>query len=280
MIRLLGAAMMLMLCAALAQTEARAAEATKAAAKPDAKGTKPDAKAAAKPDAKAAAKPDAKGAEATKAAPDAGAAEEGKFKPGTEVEVIGPKDGKPFLAIDEPTLVAYHAKPKTKKIVEGRNIFEVGPGEPSQVVDAKGDHLKIKVMVGPMKNRIGWITADEVRLPPTPEEAAKDVVDGLPLDKRRSIYLDLLRVYIGAENAAEARYPLRRMPPDGDRHNDYWNIRRSVSDEYRKKGVAALAKQLSLTEVVILKIEREGNIGRWPQPDTAGVKGKRAKLGS
>ena len=112
-----------------------------------------------------------------------------KFRPGDEVELVGTKDRPVKLCADEAIFTDYISK--TRKFVLGEEIFSpMGFSIRARVLAAKGDRLQVKILEGHLKDETGWTSPDEVRLRPTPEEARKDVDEGIALTERREIYAE------------------------------------------------------------------------------------------
>ncbi len=185
-----------------------------------------------------------------------------KFRPGDEVELIGPKEMRmPRLYATEAILWAYRSN--TREFVLGEEIFGVSPGDLANVLVDKGDRLQVKVLNGSWKDRIGWIESDEVRLSPTLKDALRDVVDGLTLVERRTIYGDLYRVGMQATFESEHRAPISNLPGSLARHQAVYNAlekegRESLIAKYRRYGI---------DRADLERIDNEGVQKRWPLPD-------------
>ncbi len=193
-----------------------------------------------------------------------------KFQPGDDVELVGPKDGMIFLCADEEIFMEH--KSRSRRFVPGKEIFTVAVSERAIVLEDKGDRLQVKILDGHLKDQSGWISSDEVRLRPTPEEASKDVVEGLALDKRREIYAKLFRIGLLAEDEGFHQIPIIPTEDDlltGPERNAKRN---AIISGVEKKGRASLIvkyRNYNLDEAHLDRIEKEGDEKRWPLPHVA-----------
>jgi hypothetical protein len=184
-----------------------------------------------------------------------------RFPLGTVVELIGPKDGMIFLCADEAVFLEFRSH--TRKFVPGPELFAVSPSAVAEVLADKGDRLIVKVSEGSWKGRIGWIASDEVRLRPTLKDALRDVVDGLTLNERRTIYSDLYRVAMEAKFESDHQAPVNNLPGSFTRHKAAYDAlekegRKSLIVKYRRYGI---------DEADLDRIDKEGTDKRWPLPD-------------
>jgi hypothetical protein len=167
------------------------------------------------------------------------------------------------LDATEAILWAYRSK--TREFVLGEEIFGVSPSVLATVLVDKGDRLQVKVLNGSWKDRIGWIESDEVRLRPTLKDALRDVVDGLTLVERRTIYGELHRVGMQATFESEHKAPRSNLPSSLARH-------KAVYDALQKEGRESLIakyRRYSIDGADLDQIEKEGVEKRWPLPDVA-----------
>jgi hypothetical protein len=184
-------------------------------------------------------------------------------RPGSEVELIGPKEGMIVLSANEAILLDYRSK--TREFVIGEEIFSVSPSAVATVLADKGDRLQVKVLNGSWKDRIGWIASDEVRARPTLKDALRDVIGGLTLDERRTIYGELHRVGMQATFESEHQSPISNLPGSLARH-------KAVYVALKKKGRESLIakyRRYSIDGADLDRIDKEGVEKRWPLPDLA-----------
>jgi hypothetical protein len=175
--------------------------------------------------------------------------------------------------------VFFAYKSKARNFVLGKELFSVYVSTRARVLEDKGDRLQVEILEGPWKGRVGWIASDEVRLPPTPEEASRDVIEGLTLDKRREIYAELHRVGMlaefEAEHQAERQFPmsLSDLPSDPsqakkvmERHTARFQ---ALSHSLEKKGREPLVAKYKIDGAHLDRIDNEGTEKRWPLPEVA-----------
>ena len=139
----------------------------------------------------------------------------------------------------------------------------MSPSDLATVLVDKGDRLQVKVLNGSWKDRIGWIESDEVRLRPTLKDALRDVVDGLTLDERRTIYSELHRVGMQATFEADHQAPVSNLPGSLARH-------KAVYDALEKEGRESLIakfRRYGIDGADLDRIDKEGVEKRWPLPD-------------
>jgi hypothetical protein len=195
----------------------------------------------------------------------AGAPISPRFPTGAEIELIGPREGTPMLCANEEVFLAYRSK--TRNFVAGKEVFGVVWAALAQVLVDKGDRLQVKVVEGPWKDRIGWIASDQVRSPPTPEEAAKDVVDGLTLDKRREIYAQLHRIGMLAEIEGFHQFPIEGAPATFQERTAKRDALISGMEQRGRAYLIAKYKQYGVGSEQLDRIDKEGAAKRWPVPD-------------
>jgi len=180
------------------------------------------------------------------------------------VELIGSKAGIVTLCADEAIFLDYRSK--TRKFVAGEELFMVAVATLAEVLVDKGDRLQIKILEGRRRDRIAWLAPDEARLRPTAEEAAKDVVDRLTLDKRREIYAELFRIGMLAEFEGFHQIPIDGDPVTGPERNAK---RKALIADVEKKGRAPLIskyRQYRIDWAQLDRIDKEGEEKRWPIP--------------
>jgi hypothetical protein len=184
------------------------------------------------------------------------------FQPGAEVELVSTKEMRlARLYATEAILLAYRSK--TREFVLGEEVFAVSPSVLATVLVDKGDRLQVKVLNGSWKDRIGWIESDEVRLRPTLKDAFRDVVDGLTLDERRTIYGELHRVGMEAGFESDRQAPVSNLPGSLARHEAVYN----ALEKEGQKSLIAKYKRLGINEADLDRIDKEGVEKRWPLPD-------------
>ena len=192
------------------------------------------------------------------------------FDLGVEVELVGPSEGMIVLCADESIFVAYRSK--TRNFTPGKELFGVSPSVLATVLADKGDRLQVKVLNGSWKDRMGWISSDEVRLRPTREDASGDVVEGLTLDKRREIYAELHRVGMLATFESEHQVPISEFAADPSQAGVVLDRHEAVYKELNKKGRVSLVakyRQYRIDGAHLERIEKEGDEKRWPLPNVA-----------
>jgi hypothetical protein len=187
------------------------------------------------------------------------------FRRGAQVELIGPKEfGMPTICADERIFLEFRSH--TRKFVAGEEVFGVDISALAEVLLDKGDRVQVKILEGAWKDRVGWIAPDEVRLRPTPEEAARDIVDGLPLDRRREIYAELHRIGMLAAFEGSHQIPI---VGDGDTFAERNAKLQALSADLEKKGRVQLItkyKQYKIDMAQLDRIDKEGIEKRWPMP--------------
>ena len=165
------------------------------------------------------------------------------------------------LCAGEAILLVYRSK--TRRLVPGEEIFAVGPSALATVLVNKGDRLQVRVLNGSWKDRIGWIESDRVRLRPTLKEALRDVVDGLTLVERRTIYGELHRVGMQASFESNHQAPVSNLPGSLARHEAVY---KALKKEGRESLIAKF-KRYGIDEADLDRIDKEGVEKRWPLPD-------------
>jgi hypothetical protein len=175
------------------------------------------------------------------------------------VELVGAKVGLPALCADEAIFNEYRLR--TRKFIAGEEVFGVRISARAKVLKDKGDRLEVQVLEGwgnrGWKDRVGWISSNQVRLVPTVEEASRDVVEGLTLDKRRQIYAELDR--IGMLAGFEAEHVV----------GGFGSGFEALAHKPEKEGQARLAAKYQIDGAHLDRIDEEGTEKRWPMPEVA-----------
>lgn len=149
----------------------------------------------------------------------------------------------------------------------GRPVFGLMAGTHARIEATQGDAVRVQLLDGNWSGRSGWLPIDEVRPLPSAEEMAADVVDGLPLDRRREIYAALHQSGMAASREAERHFPLADLPTDESALKRAIASHKQVYEAMKKEGRIVLVKRFKVDGATLDRIESEGDARRWPLGD-------------
>ena len=185
---------------------------------------------------------------------------------GAVVELTGPKQGAVELCADEAIFLKY--RPKTTRFGpdKDKEVFGVYISDLAMVLSVKQDRLQVRVLEGQWENRVGWIARDQVRLVPSPQDLAGNVVERINLGKRREIYGELYRLIALASFEADHRFPSVNFDSSPGSFNKYMNVCESLK-KAAPKSIIEKYRDLGIDEMHLDRINVEGMKSRWPVPE-------------
>ena len=149
----------------------------------------------------------------------------------------------------------------------GRTVFGLMSGTRARVESGAPDAVRVALLNGNWSGRVGWIPRADVRLVPSAEELAGDVVGGLDLGKRREIYNALHQMGLAASNEAEKRFPSGELSTEPEVAGKQLAARKRFYDASKKEGRKSLIKRYKVDGATLDRIDEEGTNKRWPLSD-------------